>query len=154
MIENPAIELWFLPPTAHHPILARVFPDRHAFMRQVRNLQEQVLLLFLVLIRARRQIDNFFTDLTYASFEFIARFSARTFRANLLAQFIAFGVELLQRGFVFAPFVVDLEQLVDLRLVPAAARSQSFLDEIRLFANQTNIEHACNYQPCAPTSNA
>jgi hypothetical protein len=48
---------------------------------------------------------------------------------------------LLQRCFVFAPFVVDLEQLVDLDFIAAATCRQPFLDEIRPFANQTNVEH-------------
>ena len=85
MIENFAAQLRLLAPTAHDPVRARIFSLRHAFVRQVGDLEQQTPFSLFEHVRARRKIDNLFADFAHSSFQFGGRLSLGTFRADLFA---------------------------------------------------------------------
>jgi hypothetical protein len=50
----------------------------------------------------------------------------------------------LQLSLAFAPLSVDSQYVVDPCLISVAARRQPLTDEIRFFANQTDVEHGAS----------
>ena len=80
---------WFVAPSAHDTICARVFANRNALVRQIRSFQKQVALRFVERARALRKIGNLLADLAHFRFKFVARFATRLFPADLLTQTIA-----------------------------------------------------------------
>src|SRR6202011_1246024 len=87
------------------------------------------------------KIDNLVADLSNLGLQIFCRFAAGFFPADFLAQSIPLGLQLLQLGLSLSPLRIDLQQLLDLRCVLAAAGRDPFANEIRLFANETNVEH-------------
>ena len=60
---------------------------------------------------------------------------------------------MLQRGLSFPAFDIDLEQLINLYRIIAPARRQPLLHKIRLFADETDVEHGWNYQQRSGNAN-
>ena len=85
VIQHDSAQRRLFSPTSHHRILARVFAHRRVCVRQIWNLEEQSLLL---LVRRRGllvQERNLLADFPHLRFEFVGRFPASAFPADLLA---------------------------------------------------------------------
>jgi hypothetical protein len=139
-------ELRFLSPAANDPICARVFANWNALMRQVRNLKKRIVLRRLGSRRSRIQFGNLIADLANTVLKLIRYFAARPFSANLLAQPITVGVQLLQRRLELSAFRIHMHNLIDFRFIAAAARGQPRTHKIGLLPNQTDVEHGADYQ--------
>src|SRR5947208_14741575 len=143
MIERFAAEFRFGPPLSNNFVRARIFSERNAFVWQIRNLEKQIPRLLVEAGRALIKIDNLLANLSHFGLEIFCRFAARFFRADLLAQSIALGLQLLQLGLGFSPLRIDFQQLVDPRGVVAATGRDPYANKIRFFANQTNFANCC-----------
>jgi hypothetical protein len=141
VIERFAGEFRLPTPLSNHLIRARVFTQGNAFVRQIRNLEQQIPLLFIGTRRALIQIDSGITKLSNLAFQFFCRFAAGFSRTDFLAQPIALGLQSLQLGLSLSPFGIDFQQLVNSRCFVTTPGRESFVNEVRFFANQTNVEH-------------
>ena len=131
----------FLLPAADDAICARIFANWNALMRQVCNLKKQIVLLGLGRSRPRIEISDLIADVPDASLQLIGPLASREFFADLLAQPIAIGIQLLQRRLQFAASRVRTQDAIDLRFIVPGARGQPRAHKIGLLANQTNVEH-------------
>ena len=141
MIERFTGELRLLPPLSNNFVRARIFAERHAFVRQVRNFEKQIALMLVSLGHTLFKIDNLVADLFHFTFNIFRRVTLRFPGADFFAQTIAIGLQLLQLGLGFATLGIELEQLVDSRRVIAAASRKSFANKIGFLSNQANVEH-------------
>ena len=85
VIQHDSAQRRLFSPTSHHRILARVFAHRRIRVRQIWNLEKQSLPL---LVRRRGllvQERNLLADFPHLRFEFVGRFPAPAFPADLLA---------------------------------------------------------------------
>src|SRR5262245_50932261 len=110
-------------------------------MREIRDLKKQIRLNSLGSGGAGIKIGNLIADLANTLLKLVRRFAARFLGANLFTQSLPVRVQLLQRRFHFSAFRIHTQYLIDVRLIAAASGSQPLTDEIRLLANQTDIEH-------------
>src|SRR2546430_588195 len=83
-------------------ILARIFSDWHAGVRQVGNLQKQIVLLSVSLARLFVQERDVIANLPNAIFEIGRIIAPAAFAADLLAQLFSLAIERLQCGLGFA----------------------------------------------------
>src|SRR5207245_7636374 len=134
----------FLAPSANDPICARVFANWNARMRQVRNLKKQIVLRRLGSRRSCIKTGNLIADLANTLLKLVRYFAARPSSANLLAQPITVGVQLLQRRLELPAFLIHTHDLIDFRFIAAAARGQPRTDKIWFLPNHTNVEHGAS----------
>ena len=92
------------------------------------------------------QPRNLVADSADLILQLFRSFAAAPLAADLLAQSLAIGVQLLQRRLGFAAFCIRAQELVDPGRIIAATRREPRLHKVRLFANETNVEHARKYQ--------
>ena len=110
-------------------------------MWQVCDPKKQIILLVFSSRCARTYVGDLFADLSNLLLQFVRRFAARFFAADLLAQFFAIGVQLLQLGFRFPTLDVHAQHVVDSGFVSSAPRRKSLVNKIRFLPNQANVEH-------------
>src|SRR2546430_7728009 len=110
-------------------------------MRQVRDPKKQIILLFFGSSCPRTRIGDLFADLSNLLLQFARRFAARFLATDLLTQFFAIGVQLLQRRFGLPALDVHAQHVVNLGIVSPTPSRKSLANKIRFLPNQANIEH-------------
>src|SRR5206468_1850728 len=111
----------FLAPAANDPVCVGIFANWNALMWQVCNLKNQIVLLGLGSSRSRIETSDLIADFANAFLQLIGRFASGKFFADLLAQAVAVGIQLLQHRFQFAAFRICTQDLIDFRFIAAAA---------------------------------
>ncbi len=115
-------------------------------MRQVGQLQHQGIAGGVRLGRLLVERGDFFAQVLGLRFFGLGlgEFFLAHERANFLAHAVAQGLERFHFGQEFPALFIQLEQFVNLRLVPCPARGEARADEIGFFADQFDVEHAAN----------
>ena len=128
-------------PFAQHGIGGGVISDRRGLGRKVRNVEEKIALPGV------EHGDRGVEFLHPASERFHLRFErgAVLLRgaelSDFLAEAVAFGLKALKAGVRLAAFRVDRQHGVHGGFVAGPARGEAGFDGIRVFANESNIEH-------------
>jgi hypothetical protein len=107
-------------------------------------------LLFVKRCRVPVKVDNLFADFPHTRFKLTGRFTPPAFRADFPAQPVSVRVELLERGLIFSPLRIDTQEIINLCFLGSAASCQPAFYEIRLFANETDIEHGASVEAAVP----
>jgi hypothetical protein len=123
-------------------------------VRQVGNTEQQIALSLFTGGGLPNEFGNFVANLSDFVFQFGRIMSTAPRAADLLAQAFAFGIKLLERGLHLAPLCIDPEQLVDPGFISTVTRREPVFHEIRLFANESNVQHAQEYQRSISLANA
>src|SRR5581483_7915320 len=109
-------QLRLLSPGPHQTVRSRIFSDGNAFVWQVRDPKQQIVLFLLSGGHPRIQLSNLFTKSTDALLEFLCRFSPRLFAADFFAETFSISIYLLQGGFILPPLHVEAQYVFDLAL--------------------------------------
>jgi hypothetical protein len=142
MVEHREIKLRFLAPGSHHGIVLGSFSLGDVRVGEIWNIKQEIALAFLGEIGLPDEFGDFIANLSHFFFDRRGIFSSAASAADFLAQPFSVGIALLKRGFHFPPLRIYLQHFVDPDFIAPAARRQPALDEIGLFTNETDIEHA------------
>ena len=110
-------------------------------VRQIGNIEEEIALPLLRFGRLPNEFGDLVADLSHLLLQRGGIFSSAARAADFLAQPLAVGIALLQRGLHLAPLRVDREHFVDLRRIIAAASREPAFHKVGLFTNEADIEH-------------
>ncbi len=110
--------------------------------REVRHVEQPSPLVLVGLADTAVQLRDLFADAAHLRFQFDALLAVFPLLPDFLAQPVAVGVVGLELGFERAPPRVALQDSVNGRLgVGPAARGETGLHEIGLFADEADVEH-------------
>jgi len=142
MIEHREIKLWFLAPGSDHRVIRGRFSHGSVRVREIRNIEQQIALPFFREIGLADELGDLITNLPHLFFERGAIFAPATRAPDFFAQSFPIRIALLEGSFHFSPLRIDLQYFIDAGFIAAATGREPALDEVGLFTNQTDIEHA------------
>ena len=127
--------------SAEHRIRGSIRSARDRRIGDNGKFEQAIALLRIEIRRLCVEVGDLRSDLSRARFDFFGAFSTGFACADFLAGSFALRLQLLQVRLGRAPGFIDREHLCDAVAGIAAARREAFLDGVRVFAEQTNIEH-------------
>ena len=137
-------KFWFHAPPPHFRIVRRIFTDRHRFVRQVRNHQQDPLQLRFDCRNRLVELGDLVADLFHRRHCRAGILAFRLGGTDLLAHLVAFSLEIVAFGRQFAPLLIERGNLGNPRLVATPARGTALLHQFWVFTNQFDVEHAAD----------
>jgi hypothetical protein len=113
-------------------------------MWRVRDLQQKISLLRFECDRLGIEHRDLIADPADLPLQFFTRLIATALCPDLFTQSLSAGVELLQRSLSFPALPVDAEDVVQLCLVSPTPRRDAAFYKVRLFPDQTDVEHGAD----------